>query len=163
MTIQIPEATVGSVMGKRAEILKSIIAASGGIKIFIEHSNIPGTQNREVQFTGPMEHCNYAAYLVQERVNAYYGNTGGSGDLLYAAAYGVAAGNEAYAAYSDPSMTAAAGSAGAYDYSQQQQNAEWIQLLLQLYLFSIMLQLLHMILTPPLINNTTTTNNKYIK
>lgn len=123
LTIQIPEATVGSVMGKRAEILKSIIAASGGIKIFIEHSNIPGTQNREVQFTGPMEHCNYAAYLVQERVNAYYGNTGGSGDPSYAAAYGVAAGNEAYAAYSDPSMTAAAGSAGAYDYSQQQ-NAE---------------------------------------
>ena len=114
LTIQIPEATIGSVMGKRAEILKSIIAASGGIKIFIEHSNVSGTSNREVQFTGPMEHCNYAAYLVQERVNAYY-NGSGTGESY--SAYGtVASSNEAYAAYSDPS--AATSSAASYDYSQ---------------------------------------------
>lgn len=108
LTLQIPEATVGAVMGKKADILKSIIAASGGIKIFIEHSNIPGTQNREVQFTGPMEHCNYAAYLVQERVNAYYNGTG-SGET-YSAYGSVSASNEAYAAYSDTQNTA--------DYSQ---------------------------------------------
>lgn len=127
LTIQIPEATIGSVMGKRAEILKSIIAASGGIKIFIEHSNVPGTQNREVQFTGPMEHCNYAAYLVQERVNAYYNGTGtGTGADTYSAYGSVSANNEAYAAYSDPSASATA----SYDYSQyyaaqgQQQQTE---------------------------------------
>lgn len=118
LTIQIPEAAIGSVMGKRAEILKSIISASGGIKIFIEHTNVPGTQNREIQFTGPMEHCNYAAYLVQERVNSFYNGTSG-GDPSYTAAYGVAAGNEAYASYSDPSMAQAA----SYDYSQYQQTA----------------------------------------
>lgn len=112
LTIQIPESAIGSVMGKRAEILKSIIAASGGIKIFIEHANVPGTSNREVQFTGPMENCNYAAYLVQERVNAYY-NGSGTGDS-YSAYGSVAAGNEAYSAYTDPSNA----SAGSYDYSQ---------------------------------------------
>ena len=123
LTVQIPEATIGSVMGKRAEILKSIISASGGIKIFIEHANIPGTQNREVQFTGPMEHCNYAAYLVQERVNAYYngtsgGNGSGSGET-YSSYGSVAATNEAYAAYSDPSASAINNpSAAGYDYSQ---------------------------------------------
>lgn len=110
LTIQIPEAAIGSVMGKRAEILKSIISASGGIKIFIEHSNISGTSNREVQFTGPMEHCNYAAYLVQERVNAYY-NGSGTGES-YSAYGSVAASNEAYASYTDPSA------ASSYDYSQ---------------------------------------------
>jgi len=125
LTVQIPEATIGSVMGKRAEILKSIISASGGIKIFIEHSNVPGTQNREVQFTGPMEHCNYAAYLVQERVNSFYNGSSG-GDPSYAAAYGVAASNEAYASYSDPTMAAAAvpPQAASYDYSQYQQTVE---------------------------------------
>ena len=110
LTIQIPEATIGAVMGKRAEILKSIIAASGGIKIFIEHSNIPGTSNREVQFTGPMEHCNYAAYLVQDRVNAYY-NGSGTGES-YSAYGSVSASNEAYASYTDTSA------ATSYDYSQ---------------------------------------------
>ena len=114
LTIQIPEATIGAVMGKKAEILKSIISASGGTKIFIEHANVPGTQNREVQFTGSMENCNYAAYLVQERVNAFYNGSGlGSGET-YSSYGSVAQSNEAYAAYSDPSTT----SGTSYDYSQ---------------------------------------------
>ena len=123
LTVQIPEAAIGSVMGKRAEILKSIISASGGIKIFIEHANVPGTQNREVQFTGPIDHCNYAAYLVQERVNSFYNGASGV-DPSYAAAYGVAAGNEAYASYSDPSMATAPPQPSSYDYSQYQQTGE---------------------------------------
>lgn len=69
LVIQIPESAVGSVMGKRADILKSIIAASGA-KIFIEHSNIPGTRSREVQLSGSAECCAYAAQLIQERVTA---------------------------------------------------------------------------------------------
>lgn len=117
LTIQIPEAAIGAVMGKRAEILKSIISTCGGIKIFIEHSNIPGTQNREVQFTGPAEHCNYAAYLVQERVNSFYSGTSSSSNNASDAFSGysnVAANNEAYASYSESSNPPA----NTCDYSQ---------------------------------------------
>lgn len=117
LTILIPDVTVGAVMGKRADILKSIIAASGGIKIFVEHTNVPGTQNREVQMTGPLEHCNYAAYLIQERVNSYYSGSG-AGES-YSGYGSVASGNEAYMAYSDqPASAYSNQSAPAYDYSQ---------------------------------------------
>lgn len=75
--LQIPDSCIGAVMGKRAEILKSIIAACGGIvKIFVEHVNIPGTSLREVQLSGPPEMCAYAVHLIQERVVAHQQSEG---------------------------------------------------------------------------------------
>jgi len=76
-TLQIPETCIGAVMGKRAEILKSIIAACGGtVKIFIEHVNLPGTTVREVQLSGPADMCAYAVHMIQERVIAHQQSEG---------------------------------------------------------------------------------------
>jgi polyribonucleotide nucleotidyltransferase len=75
LTIQIPDTSIGAVMGKRAENLKAIIAATG-CRIFIETKNIIGTSMREVQFSGNPESCSYAAHMVQERVRVHQETNG---------------------------------------------------------------------------------------
>lgn len=104
LVFQIPESCVGAVMGKKAEILKSIIAASGGIKIFINQANVQGTVTKDVELTGPIEYCNYAVHLIQERVNAHLAANSGDGSYSGYSGYGAA--------------TATAVDPNSYDYSQ---------------------------------------------
>ncbi len=75
LVIQIPDTSIGAVMGKKAENLKTIIAATG-CRIFIETKNVTGTNMREVQFSGTPEACSYAAHMVQERVRIHQETNG---------------------------------------------------------------------------------------
>lgn len=75
LVIQIPDTSIGAVMGKRAENLKAIIAATG-CRIFVDTKNAPGTSMREVQFSGTPEACSYAAQMIQDRVRIHQETNG---------------------------------------------------------------------------------------
>ena len=75
LVIQIPDTSIGAVMGKKAENLKAIIAATG-CRIFVDTKNVIGTSMREVQFSGTPEACSYAAHMVQERVRIHQETNG---------------------------------------------------------------------------------------
>lgn len=141
LTIQIPDTAIGAVMGRKAENLKAITAATG-CRIFVDQKNIPGSSMREVQFSGTPEAAAYAAQLVQERVRlhqeshgyvpsvaetipnampaAYYPSAYQAGD--YAQAYQQY--QQAYAAY-DPSQYQYDPAAYAQYYQQQQQQPDY--------------------------------------
>lgn len=90
-TLQVPEACIGSIIGKKAENLRAIQAVSGA-KVFIEPGAIPGTSTRNIHLTGPEEAIAYAQQLLEERV--------ASVDAAYGGGYGydVAGGGVVYQA-----------------------------------------------------------------
>jgi len=72
--MQIPESSVGAVIGKRAETLRSIQTMSG-CRVTIEHSGVPssygtGEMVRNVHLTGAPDQIAYAQQLIAERVAA---------------------------------------------------------------------------------------------
>lgn len=79
LVIKIPESSVGAVIGKRAETLRTLQNLSG-CRIYVEpHSSSTGTE-RTVHLGGAPEQVAYAQQLIMERVaqneaaTAYYGS-----------------------------------------------------------------------------------------
>lgn len=67
-TIQIPETSVGAIIGKRAETLKSLQSMSG-CRIFVEPNSTAGnSEGRNVHLTGAPEQIAYAQQLIMEKV-----------------------------------------------------------------------------------------------
>ena len=89
--LQVPEACIGSIIGKKAENLRAIQAMSGA-KVFIEPSAMPGTSIRNVHVSGVPEAVAYARQLLEERI--------ASVDSAYGGGYGydVAGGGVVYQA-----------------------------------------------------------------
>lgn len=89
--LQVPEACIGSIIGKKAENLRAIQAMSGA-KVFIEPSPLPGTAIRNVHVSGAPEAVAYARQLLEERI--------ASVDSAYGGGYGydVAGGGVVYQA-----------------------------------------------------------------
>lgn len=68
VTVHIPEAYVGAIIGKKAETIKSFQAASNA-KIFVEPTLQPGATKRAVHISGPSpESVAYAQQLVEDKV-----------------------------------------------------------------------------------------------
>ena len=70
-TVEIPEQAVGSLIGRRAENLKQLQAASA-TRIFVDTSPHTTGPTRTVSISGPTpESVTYAQQLIEERVNAH--------------------------------------------------------------------------------------------
>lgn len=129
-TVAIPEATVGIIIGKRAENLKNMQQASG-CRIFVEPTLAEGATMRSVHLTGPPESIAYAQQLISEKVMQHQAAMSGSEYASYEGQGGViyqAPGDFAASIAADPSAAA-----GQFDYAQyyaqyyQQQQAAYSQ------------------------------------
>lgn len=89
--LQVPEACIGSIIGKKAENLRAIQAMSGA-RVHIEPSPLPGTCVRNVYVSGAPEAVAYAKQLLEDRI--------ASVDSAYGGGYGydVAGGGVVYQA-----------------------------------------------------------------
>ena len=89
LLVQVPEACVGGIIGKKAENLRAIQSISGA-KVFIEPSAVPGTSIRNIHISGPPEAIAYAQQLLSEKISTI--------DSAYGGGYGydVAGGGVVY-------------------------------------------------------------------
>jgi far upstream element-binding protein len=86
-TIQIPETSVGAVIGKRAETLRTLQTMSG-CRIYVEPNPAAGNSSfRNVHLTGAPEQVAYAHQLIMEKVaqneGAYYSYDPAQPSVIY--------------------------------------------------------------------------------
>jgi far upstream element-binding protein len=107
-TIHIPESSVGAVIGRRAETLRTLQNMSG-CRIYVETTSAPGSDGmRNVHLTGAPEQVTYANQLIMERVAQNEGSYYGGYDM-----------SQASTVYQNPAeFTADPNAQAGYDYAQ---------------------------------------------
>ena len=106
VTISIPESSVGAVIGRRADTLRTLQNMSG-CKINVETASAPGSGVRNVHLNGAPEQIAYANQLIMEKVAQNEGTY-----------YGYESAGQIYQNPAEFTQTAATDPNAGYDYAQ---------------------------------------------